>query len=111
MGLFGKSKEDKQQDKTIKMLWQYIEALRKNQEILIKNNDWFIRQIKQLHSDNRKQDSFDKQVIARLSAQDNLISNHQHLDLAKTINDLQKQVANLYQAYSQQTTKEQGVGV
>jgi len=58
--MFGKSKEDKGQDKEINNIWKWIETLNKNQAVLIKNNDYFIKTgknrwawIRKLESDNK----------------------------------------------------------
>jgi hypothetical protein len=84
--VFGKSKFDKQQDAWIKQLWA-------NQQVLIKNNEWFIKQIRSLHATNASQDAFDKQVIATIES----LKNHTHIELSKAIQDLQKAVAQLQQ--------------
>lgn len=47
MGLFGKSKEDTSQDAAIKEIWKWITALNKNQAVLIKNNEYFVKRDKQ----------------------------------------------------------------
>jgi len=51
MGWFGNKKPsetDTGQDKQIQQIWKWIETLNKNQQVLIKNNSYFIEQIKAL---------------------------------------------------------------
>lgn len=62
MGFFSKkpSETDTSQDTQIKQLWAWIEQLNKNQQVLIKNNNNFIKQIADLQkrvSDGEKLDA------------------------------------------------------
>ena len=96
--VFGKSKEDKQQDKSIKQLWVYVQQHAKDI-----GNCW--AWIQKLHKDNQSQDSFDKQVIESLRAQDAKIGNT--LELAKRVQTLEKTLAALQAAsHTHQAVKE-----
>ena len=59
MGIFGK--KDKTQDQQLKDLWKWIDALNKNQAILIKNNNVFIQK-------NKNQAKFNDQVTKSVNA-------------------------------------------
>ena len=68
IGIFGKSKEDTSQDTQIEQLqkdiancWSWIEYLKKNMAVLIKNNNKYLPQIK-------KQEDLNKQLIDSVNA-------------------------------------------
>ena len=63
MGLFGKSKEDKAQDKVIKDLWAWITHLNKNQGILIKQHNRHAKAVPQLEKNQQA-------IIAHISRLD-----------------------------------------
>ena len=60
MGLFGNKKQeqlDTSQDQQLKQLWMWITQLNKNQEVLIKNNSYFIQKLKENDQKNIEQDA------------------------------------------------------
>jgi len=77
-----------------------LQALVKNQAVLIKNNNYFVKEgkdqwgwINKLSNENRAQDAFDKTVNTTIEG----LKVHSHPDLAKQIQDLEKLVAQLQQ--------------
>jgi len=79
LGLFGKSKFDVSQNQNIKKLWEWIQALNKNQQtilenqrILIKNNNHFIEQNKQFSQTINALVKKDKQHDALISSIKNM---------------------------------------
>jgi len=69
MGLFGNKKQeqlDTSQDQQLKQLWMWITQLNKNQEVLIKNNSYFIAKLKELEkriADGEKLDATQQAAI------------------------------------------------
>lgn len=78
MGIFGKKEPtefDASQDKAIQQMWQWIEKLNKNQQVLIKNNNRFIEQIAALEkavqaliNKDREHDATDQKLQSILDA-------------------------------------------
>jgi hypothetical protein len=80
MGIFSKkpTEFDSAQDKQLEQLWAWINKLNKNQQILIKNNNNFIKQIADLQSrvsegeklDAKQQAALDGLVKTAISIQE-----------------------------------------
>ena len=81
MGWFGNKKPsetDTSQDKQLEQVWAWINQLNKNQQILIKNNNNFIKQIADLQKRVADGEKLDAQQQAALDG------------LVKTAIDIQK---------------------
>ena len=93
VNVFGNSKTDKNQDKTLKAIIKKLDGVIKNQNVMIKNgaiyNDW----IQHLNIKNKAQDRFDHDVVESLKAQNVKIGSvlelqQQVKELTGTVNKL-----------------------
>ena len=70
MGIFDKkpSATDTSQDKALTDLWAWIQQLNKNQQILIANNNNFIKQIRALQDMDKTHDEYFKKLQTIIDA-------------------------------------------
>lgn len=90
---------DKDRDKWIKYLNDNQKVLSKHSEILVKNNNVFIPQIKEFFKKNEAQDKFDKSVVDRLKQQDKKIG--EVLELHAQVKELTNEVAELKKGFGE----------